>query len=339
MKLLQKLYIGLILIFAPSMVHQIKCEETPSPDEIRNAVKKALPLLNSAAKISSEQRKCFTCHNQGLPILTFVEAQRRGFEIDTKNLEIQINHTATHLKRGKNSYLKGTGQGGKADTAGSALQALKAAKYERDEITDAVVDFLLQWSDDTPHWTAQSKRPPSEGSRFTSTFLALNGLEAYGTAGKKPDILKRREAAHDWLIKTKPKTTEDQVFRLHAMKSAKVEQSDIATAAQALLKNQRSDGGWAQLSDLESDAYATGSALFTLMQTHQIESNSTAYLRGLKFLLKSQLNDGSWHVVSRSRPIQEFYESGFPHGKDQFISCSATALATLALLEALPETQ
>jgi len=334
-----RLYAGLILFFSLGFSHQVKGEEVPSPDAIRKAVQKALPLLNTAANNSAKQRSCFTCHNQGLPILTFVEAQKRGFEIDVKNLNRQITHTAAYLKRGKNSYLKGIGQGGKVDAAGSALWALKAAGHERNEITDAVVDFILQWSDDTPHWTAPSQRPPSEGSRFTSTFLALSGLKAYSFDEKKVAIQKRREAARGWLIETQANTTEDQVFRLRAMKLAQVDEPQIMEAARTLLKYQRDDGGWAQLTDFDSDAYATGSALFALQQTGQIKSDSLVYQRGLKFLLDSQQKDGSWHVVSRSRPIQKYYESGFPHGKDQFISCSGTAWSTLALLQALPEVQ
>ena len=271
-------------------------------------------------------------------MLTFVEANKRGFDIDAKNLKLQISHTVAHLKRGKSSYLKGTGQGGKADTAGSALLALKSAGYERNEITDAVVEFLLQWSDDTPYWSAQSQRPPSEGSRFTSTYLALSGLEAYGFDQKKTAIQKRRKAAHDWLIKTKADSTEDLVFRLLAMQAALVDKPQILRASRNLLEQQHDDGGWAQLTDLNSDAYATGSALFALHQTGGLKSESATYQKGLKFLIDSQQNDGSWHVNSRSRPIQEFYESGFPHDKDQFISCSATAWATLVLLRSLPAT-
>jgi N-acyl-D-amino-acid deacylase len=39
----------------------------------------------------------------------------------------------------------------------------------------------------------------------------------------------------------------------------------------------------------------------------------------VKFLVKAQFADGSWHVRSRSNPFQTYIESGFPHGKDQFI--------------------
>jgi hypothetical protein len=48
-------------------------------------------------------------------------------------------------------------------------------------------------------------------------------------------------------------------------------------------------------------------------------------------LLKTQLEDGSWFVKSRSIPFQPFFESGFPHGHDQWISVAASNWATMAL--------
>ena len=56
----------------------------------------------------------------------------------------------------------------------------------------------------------------------------------------------------------------------------------------------------------------------------------------MRFLLASQLADGSWHVRSRSRPFQIYFESGFPHGKDQFISVAASGWAATALALTLP---
>ena len=56
-----------------------------------------------------------------------------------------------------------------------------------------------------------------------------------------------------------------------------------------------------------------------------------AYKRGIEFLLKTQLEDGSWYVKSRSIPFQPYFESGFPHGHDQWISAAASNWATMAL--------
>jgi len=57
--------------------------------------------------------------------------------------------------------------------------------------------------------------------------------------------------------------------------------------------------------------------------------------RGLDYLLKTQLKDGSWFVARRAVPLQPYTDAGFPHGRDQFISASATHLATQALLYSL----
>jgi hypothetical protein len=82
---------------------------------------------------------------------------------------------------------------------------------------------------------------------------------------------------------------------------------------------------------MDSDAYATGSALVALHEAGKIPVSDPLYERGVAFLLKTQQHDGSWLVRTRSKPFQTYYESGFPHGKDQFISMAASAWATTAL--------
>ena len=55
------------------------------------------------------------------------------------------------------------------------------------------------------------------------------------------------------------------------------------------------------------------------------------YLRGVKYLLETQQKDGTWRVLTRSEPIQEYFESGFPHKEDQFISIAASCWSVIAL--------
>ena len=150
-------------------------------------------------------------------------------------------------------------------------------------------------------------------------------------------IAARKAKALDWLRHTSPKDTEDRVFRLLALDRLEASKEATQTAAKQLVAKQRADGGWAQTADLESDAYATGSALFSLHQTGELSVDDSVYRRGLQFLLRDQQEDGSWRVKSRSKPFQKHFESGYPHGKDQFISITAASWATLAMLFALPE--
>src|SRR5262249_50547281 len=136
-----------------------------------------------------------------------------------------------------------------------------------------------------------------------------------------------------WLMNAQPKTTDERALQLLGLKWAGVNANNevIRRAARELLAEQRSDGGWAQLSSLASDAYATGQALVALNQSGARGVSAAAYKRGVQFLLNTQLGDGSWYVKSRSIPFQPYFESDFPHGHDQWISAAATNWASMAL--------
>jgi hypothetical protein len=52
----------------------------------------------------------------------------------------------------------------------------------------------------------------------------------------------------------------------------------------------------------------------------------------VRFLLTTQKEDGSWLVETRvTETVNTYFESGFPHGKNQWISISGTSWATMAL--------
>jgi hypothetical protein len=311
-------------------------DEGLSEQEIQRAVERSLPLLVAGAKgVLDHPRKCFMCHNQALPVLAITTAESRGFEADRDHLARQMRHTAEFLKRNRERYLKGEGQGGQVDMAGYALWQLSLGDWPRDEVTSAVVEYFLQYQSDRDHWDSISDRPPSEKSSFTATYLALRGLAAYG--GQRERIELRRTQVRDWLIRTPAIDTEDRVFRLRGLAAAGASSEQVTQAARELIGTQRPDGGWSQDADRESDAYATGSALVALFETSSVAVESDTFRRGLRFLIDDQLPDGSWHVVSHSKPFQTYFESGYPHGADQFISCAAAGWATTALALALPE--
>ena len=302
---------------------------------VRDAVEKSLLLLERASAGSAEKRPCFTCHSQAHPVLAITAARDQGFKIDKPNLRRQLDHTAAFLSRGKENYVAGKGQGGRIDTAGYALWTLQAGKHKPDAVTAAVAEYMLQTDVDSGYWSHSSDRPPTEASDFTATYVALRGLAAFGTAEQKTRITERQEAVLQWLLKNKTVDTEDRVFQLRALSFAQAETQTQQTFANKLIAAQRKDGGWAQKDDMMSDAYATGTVLSSLAQTGHVLTTSLVYQNGLRFLLQSQKPDGSWLVESRSKPFQKYFETGFPHGVNQFVSTSATAWATIALIESL----
>src|SRR5437667_402190 len=203
---------------------------------------------------------------------------------------------------------------------GFALWALENGGWKSDATTAAVTEYLLLWQKDLDHWKPQTVRPPSEGSLFAASYVALRGLKKFGTAAQKERIAQRFEQVRQWVLKTAAQDTEDRVFRLRALQVNGAPDADLHRAAQEILQTQHADGGWAQLADMESDAYATGTTLVALHQAGGLATTDASYRRGLRYLLSTQLEDGSWHVSTRSKPIQTYYESGYPHEEDQFIS-------------------
>ena len=81
---------------------------------------------------------------------------------------------------------------------------------------------------------------------------------------------------------------------------------------------------------MESNAFATGKALVSL-RAAGVPTSDAAFQHGVKFLLDTQQEDGSWYVRSRALAFQPYFDNGYPHGYDQWISAAGAGWATAAL--------
>ncbi len=308
----------------------------PTPETLRLAVNKSMPLLQKGMVGHTQERTCFACHNQAMPILALTTARGKGFEVSNDLLKSQASFITEFLEKNKSRYQEGQGQGGQVVTAGYALLALELCEGKPDSLSKAVSEYFLRYNQDLDHWRGHSNRPPSEGSPFTATYLAIRALQKFGAPDQKERIEKRIREVQQWLLKAPAKDTEDRTFRLWALMAVQAGKNSLQAAVAELVSSQREDGGFAQLDTMKSDIYATGQVLVLLHLAGGMATSDPVYQRGLAYLLKEQLPDGSWHVKTRSVPIQTYYESGYPHGKDQFISLHAASWATTALALACP---
>jgi len=290
-------------------------------DAMRMAAQRAILLIEKSASTYTEQRDCFSCHHQALTMMTLSHATLAGLSVRDDTISAQAKFTLEYFGDRKDRLPKGEGVPGGSYSAGYALAGLAVAKESTNEISKALVQYLLKKQNKDGSWRIRTHRPPLEDSNLMATALGIKGIPE-GTNARR---------ASDWLKQAKSKSTEDHTFKVFGLHWAKADQEKI-TAAKALLKLQRKDGGWAQLPEMKSDAYSTGQALTALKESGFIKVNSLQYKEGVAWLLKNQKADGSWQVKTRSKPIQKYFESGFPHGKDQFISISATCWAVMALL-------
>ena len=173
-------------------------------------------------------------------------------------------------------------------------------------------------------------RPPMEDGDFSRTALSIRALTSYGPPGLKAEFDQRIQRAAAWLKAANPRTTEDRNMQLLGLKWANADRGSLEDPLKHLIALQRPNGGWAQTPDLVTDAYATGTVLYAMHELG-VPATDAAYRRGVAFLLRTQLPDGSWHVASRAPKFQPYFQSGFPHDHDQWISGSATAWAAIAL--------
>jgi N-acyl-D-amino-acid deacylase len=166
--------------------------------------------------------------------------------------------------------------------------------------------------------------------------LAAYGLQEFSPRPYRSLANRAVELAKGWLTEVEPADAEDRAAKLWGLWLLDADDEAIEAARTAILDAQKPDGGWSQLDeeDSMSDAYATGQALALLARTG-FPTDDPAYLRGLRFLVEDQCDDGSWFVQTRARPFQAMFDNGDPHGESSFISVSATSWAVTALAEAL----
>ena len=304
----------------------------PDATAIEAAIGKSLALLEKSSVTYRNERSCFSCHHQALPPVALALAKERGFTVNAKAMREQSEFTQEFFANRKEAMPEGKGVPGGSYTTGYALLALAADGWPADEITGAMVQHLLKRQEKNGRWRMGTKRPPLEYSDFTSTALALRGLQLFAGKEKAEEITERVARARKWLLVAKPKENEDRIWHLFGLKWSGAKDEAIAQAAKALLSEQHPDGGWAQTAKMKSDPYATGQTLAALQLAGGVPVKDANWKKGIAWLLRAQLADGSWHVKSRSKPFQKYFESGYPHGNDQFISISAGSWATMALL-------
>jgi N-acyl-D-amino-acid deacylase len=203
-----------------------------------------------------------------------------------------------------------------------------------------MVSYLLKTQRPEGHWTGQVSRPPLEESYQTCTALSALGLKNFATDTQLAEAEAAFAKAKKWLATASAKGQEDKAFRLWGLHLLGGKPEDLRAARESVLKAQRVDGGWAQIDEMDSDAYATGQTLFILQDTG-FDVLDAVYQRGVQFLYETQRPDGAWLVRSRSRPIQPYhdFDDADPLGKDQFISVPATCWAVAALAATQPKRQ
>jgi hypothetical protein len=302
---------------------------------IQAAIERSLPLLQRTDASFIPKAGGVSCHNDSLSAMTVAFARSAGFALDEKSAAHQVKANVTFLEQKRDllhqGFFFGAGPGD-PQIASYILIGLNVEHYQPDLNTDAVAMFVRSRQMPDGRWAfGTDGRPPlcADGD-IAATVLSIRALQLYPPRVDTAAYDQAVQRAAAWLAKAQSRTHDDRSWRLLGLAWAGRNRDAMKTAIREVLGVQRSDGGWSDLASMSSTAYATGKALVAL-RTSGVAITDSAYQRGVQFLLDTQLQDGSWYVKTRAAALQPYFDNGFPHGVDQWISAAGTNWATMAL--------
>jgi len=318
---------------------QVQTASIRRGNTIRAAVPSSLSLLQRTDANFVPKAGCFSCHNQSLTAMAVGLARKNGFRLDEQTSAQQVKINAGALEGSRDALHQGffvPMLNANPVILAYVLLGLDAEGYKPDLSTDAVAMYIQTHQMADGHWAfGPEARPPLCADTLGQTVLSMRGLQLYAPRVDKAAYAKSIQLAATWIGESKPRTHYDLAWRLQGLVWGGKSKDALLKARRDLLAVQRSDGGWSDIASMESSAYTTGLAMIAL-QSSGLPVSDPAYQRGVQYLLSTQLEDGSWHVRTRAAGFQPYFDNGFPHGVDQWISAAGTGLATIALTLATP---
>ena len=312
----------------------------PEPGGIADAhtsLSRAVSLLLPTAPAVYKQRGCVTCHSQSLVEQAAAVARAKGVVVNEDLAAQNLSQILSSLKTAAEDAMQGDQPAGNFITVGYAMSGLAAEPYPLDNITAAFTHLVagLQMPDGT--WLGNGvSRPPLEDSIVSQTALAVRALTLYPIAGQSRELDEKLRRAQRWLLTASATSAEERNMRLMGLVWTKASRDDINAAMRQVLSQQAPDGGWPQRDQYTPDAYATGMSLFALHEAGT-SLTSAVYRKGIAFLLRNQYQNGAWFVKTRAYPVQPYFESGYPFGRNQWISAAGASWASLAIANTLPD--
>lgn len=312
-----------------------------TPQQVHQAVQRSLKYLQAESTAWLNTRKCAACHHVALPVWSMIEAERQGYSVDTKF----VTETTDRMLGSREKMIASKllpGPKDQIDTrpgsnlgivfvaiAGSAFPSLTEGQKESLKLI-AVEIPKKQRKDGS--WKSVDDRVPIHESPAIDTAWCIMAMEA-GTDAAKPSS--EREAivkAKAWLDSQAPTNLQTKVFKIWMALREKKTRAQLQPSLDELLAFQRPDGGWRQVPEMASDAYATGQTLYVLSLAG-FTADQPPIKRGIAFLIASQKPDGSWPMISRST----LGPKRVPTKLLTPITCAAGSWATLSLVKLVPK--
>jgi ankyrin repeat protein len=307
-----------------------------SNNTVRAAIERSLPMLQKSDINFTAKSGCFSCHNDSIAQLAVGSARKSGIRVDEALSTQAIKQNLKVLDAQRDQFHQGFFVNVEDIFAPSVLGyvavGLDAEHYKADLTTDAIAMYLRMHQMTDGHWEygLGDTRPPICQQYVGQTALAMRGLQLYAPAVDRAAYDDAIRRAAGWLAKVEPNTDVDRFWKLMGLAWAGTDKDAIRKSLRDVQSLQHADGGWSDMASMESNAFTTGKVLVAL-RAAGVSTSDAVFRRGVKFLLDTQQEDGSWHVRSRALAFQPYFDNGYPHGYDQWISAAGAGWATAAL--------
>lgn len=330
---------------------------------VHEAVSKSISWLETDMQTWRAERGCAACHHGPMYLWSVSVAKRQGYSVDESLLQeltrwLMTDEEARIFPKSATSTQRTANIANASDRMSAAMMGHRNLSQPTIYLTHAlnalpeqeslknigwqkVIDHLASTQNDDGSFAGRNAWRPIFNTPQILTRFAVAGIRdaaatfpAAEVAKKQRILLKKAKA---FLSDQIPDETHQGVVlrllseQVHSSDRPIADQpSSVAKLISRLTTLQRSDGGWSQTDDRESDAFATGQSL-TALHRAGLPSTDSAIHRGVDYLLRTQQQDGTWPMTSRPNP-----ETGNPAKLLNPITYAATAWATLGLTSCVP---
>lgn len=351
------LVFALVIGFAPVSASEVPASEVPasevSDSEVIDSIERSLPYLERGGLTWMDERGCVSCHHVPFMIWSHNDARTRGIRVDGSKVDAWTNRAFV-------SMLAQREEGGGADTMSQMLlgrdrasswRAKPPRHFKTSDPYDALFEMLLDRQRDDGSWPPEGQltTPPELSTGWALLALASRDQKA-GDPGAELDpdddlaapltgllasiearLPASRERGLAYLDRVDPHATNEGLVLRTAVANlfGNKHGDELRTR---LLSRQNPDGGWSNLfGQPRSDAYATGQTLYGL-SIAGMRPDHPALIRARNFLLRTQRQDGSWHVSA-----ERVREGKNRESLDEIFSYWGTGWAAIGLLRTLPD--
>ena len=314
--------------------------------KVHSALAPALSVIQRSMSVFQQRSNCVSCHHQGLGVTVLASALQHKLPVNGGLLQSYMGQMAEDGKA-QGSVIHAAVVNPKYADAVPILHtgdfsfggsyifgAMRTMGVPANPGFAEGTLFIARLQNPVGYWD-MGPRGVMQHSTAMNTAMVLDVLNSYYPGEKKEELEASKAKAKRWAMAMKPGCAEDLAGRLLILKATDASATEIGDAVSLLHHAQKKDGGWGLADRQVSDAYTTGVAIYALRNGAGESSGSEVLRKATAFLLRTQDPDGSWFEAKSTAAFNNYFDTTFPHGFDQYSSFAGTCWAALGLMSTL----